>query len=109
MPTDLTIAKNIIAQLGGTQAILTMLGVRTTFVGDERSVTVKWPSRTPARGNAMRVTLRLDDLYTVAFFQCRKSEARLVREVEGIPDTALVDLFESQTGYALRVPRVVGL
>lgn len=109
MASDLTIAKNIVAQLGGTQAILTMLGVRTTFVGDERSVTIRWSSVAPKRGNAMRVTRDGDDTYTVMFWYIRGINCKPVREVTGIYADALVDLFESQTGYALRVPRVVGL
>ena len=106
---DLTIAKTTTAQMGGTLAFVRMLGLRTTFVSDARSVTVRWPSRTPSRGNAMRVTLAGDDTYSVCFWNIRGTSAKVVREVEGIYADALVDLFESQTGYALRVPRVVGL
>jgi hypothetical protein len=67
--TDLTVAKTILAQLGGERFVM-MTGA-TNFVGSADSLTFK-VGRNPERVTHVRVTLTPDDLYDVTFFKAGK-------------------------------------
>lgn len=67
--TDLTVAKTILAQLGGERFVM-MTGA-TNFVGGADSLTFKVGSN-PKRVTHVRVTLTPDDLYDVTFFKAGK-------------------------------------
>jgi hypothetical protein len=67
--TDLTVAKTILALLGGERFVM-MTGAKN-FVGSADSVTFKVGSN-PKRVTHVRVTLTPDGLYDVTFFKAGK-------------------------------------
>ena len=66
MPTDMTIANEILRQMGGPAALVMVGG---SAHGDETSLTVKFKAKAHKRINCVIITLDPSDTYTVKF--CR--------------------------------------
>lgn len=96
------IAQTILDQMGGPQRLRVMLGARG-FVAHERGVSFQWPNRQRSRGNALRITLRGDDTYRLEFLNTTARTCKVVRTVEGLYCDELIDVFERQTGLAVRL------
>jgi hypothetical protein len=89
--TDLTVAKTILAQLGGERFVM-MTGA-TSFIGSADSLTFKVGSN-PKRVTHVRVTLTPDDLYDMTFFRAGKGP----QSHDGVHREMLQEVFGAHTG-----------
>ena len=97
------VGKIILDQMGGPNRLKAMLGVSyVNFLPD--GVEFAWPNKQRSKGNLVRVTLDPDDTYSVEFFNHSMTGGRkLVRRIDGVYNDMLVDIFEKQTGWYLRL------
>jgi len=95
---DLTVAKTIMAQLGGGR-FKVMTGAKN-FAGTNNSLSFRFPSRKGA--NSCHIELTPLDLYNVSFYRIRRSkgvpESKLVASHEGVYSDALQSIFTNETG-----------
>lgn len=98
--SDLTVANEIIRQMGGQKRLAIMTGAHT-FVADDNSVQFKFKGSRKA--NICKVTLDLMDTYTFQLYQFnnRTFDCPKVYELEGAYNDMLKSLFESETGLYL--------
>jgi len=97
MQTDMTVSKEILAQLGGGRFIA-MTGAKQ-FVGDDASLTFRLPSSmTKGRASGMRITLTADDAYTLETFKVVRFEMRVLETCRGIYVEMLRPTFTRMTG-----------
>lgn len=99
------VAMTILQQMGGARRLQMMLGVKQ-FVTSANGVSFQFPNKERSKGNAVRITLDPDDTYTVEFFNASKAGAKIIRKLEGVYADMLVDIFEHQTGWYLRMASV---
>jgi hypothetical protein len=92
--TDLTMARTILAQLGGERFVM-MTGA-TSFIGRADSLTFKLGSN-PKRVTHVRVTLTLDGLYDMTFFTIGKGP----QSHDGVHREMLQEVFGANTGLYL--------
>src|SRR4051812_26447364 len=109
MSTDLTIAHEILAQLGGTNRLNLMLGLKARPVGGERDLTFFWKCKALKSINGIRITLEPSDTYKVEFLRLRSLECKTVETVEDVYAEDLREVFYNHTGLTIVVPRVVGI
>jgi hypothetical protein len=84
MPTDMTVAKTILDQLGG-RRFVAMTGAKD-FLGGAASLTFSLPARLAQDGiNRVRVTLDPDDTYTVEAFKLTARSAERLAEQARTP------------------------
>jgi hypothetical protein len=106
--TNRTEIADIIAnQMGGVRALKLMLGATVYASTTAPHLAFKFPNRTRSKGNLVTVTLRPDDTYDMEFLNAGKLGRKSVKKYEGVYADQLVELFEGQTGYTLRVPSFV--
>jgi hypothetical protein len=97
MPTDMTVSREILAQLGGGRFVA-MTGARQ-FVGDDDGLTFRLPATmTRGRASGMRITLAADDTYTLETFKVVRFEMRVLETCRGIYVDALRRTFTRMTG-----------
>ena len=96
------VAKTILDQMGGMRRLMMMIGARD-FVYGPKSISFRWPNKQRSKGNKLKVTLRGDDTYKVEFLNVAKYNVKVVKKHEGIHAEDLVELFERQTGWYLRM------
>jgi len=101
------IAQTILEQMGGQRRLTTMLGAKN-FIALPNGVSFRWPNRQRSKGNMVKVILRGDDTYDMQFLNAAKYDAKVVKEHKGIYVDQLVDLFEKQTGWYLRLGSDMG-
>jgi hypothetical protein len=89
--TDLTVAKTILARLGGERFV--MMSGATDLVGSMDSLTFKL-GRNPERVTHVRITLSPDDLYDVTFFKAGKGP----QSQDGVHCEMLQEVFGANTG-----------
>lgn len=89
--TDLTVAKTILAQLGGERFVM-MTGA-TGFIGSADSLTFKL-GRNPGRVTHVRVTLTTDGFYDMTLFRTGKGP----HSHDGIHRDMLQEVFGANTG-----------
>jgi hypothetical protein len=89
--TDLTMAKAILAQLGGER--LVMMTGATGFIGSADSLTFKLGSN-PKHVTHVRVTLTPDGLYDMTFFRTGKGP----QSYDGVHREMLQEVFGANTG-----------
>jgi hypothetical protein len=89
--TDLTVAKTILALLGGERFVM-MTGAKN-FIGSADSVTFKVGSN-PKRVTHVRVTLTPDGLYDVTFFKAGKGP----HSQDGVDRDMLQEVFGANIG-----------
>jgi len=95
--TDMTVAKTILAQLGGGKFIA-MTGAKN-FIGDENSLSFCLRSGMAKNGsNRVKITLDPCDTYTVQFAKYRALKLTPISEHSDIYCDQLVELFERETG-----------
>lgn len=103
--SDLTIANEILRQLGG-RKFSAMTGAKN-FVGSADSLSFRIPGNiTRNRINAVRITLDADDTYSVRFMAIRGTTIKEVSCHSGIYCEALTSLFRDATGLETRMPVV---
>ena len=95
--SDLTIAKEILRQLGGNRFI-TMTGARN-FSADDNSLSFQIPRIRGVRG--VTITLNGDDLYTMEFFKLDKKAPyqHLLHSETGLFFDMLQETFTDITGF----------
>jgi len=98
--SDLTVATEIINQMGGFGKLQAMVSANT-FLGDDNSVQFKFKGSRKA--NICKVTLLPSDTYLFQLykFSPKNLDCSKVYELEGAYNDMLKDLFESETGLYL--------
>lgn len=97
----------IVEQMGGVRRLSLMLGIGTgpsyQFYDVPQGVGFAWPNKQRSRGNCVEVRLDPDDTYTVTFYNLAGGEKKKVKELDDIYADQLVEVFEAQTGWHLRL------
>lgn len=110
--TKMEIAQTIVDQMGGMKAFRVMLGAKPVAITDDdgqHGMKFKWPSRHPSKGNTMVVTLDEGaDTYVVKFYNVNRAGAKLIVTMDDVYCDDLIRIFEEQTSWCLRIPRIVG-
>ena len=97
MSTDMTIARNILEQLGGSRFIQ-MTGA-TNISGGERELTFHLKARiTRRRGQIMRITLEANDTYHLELMKIVDFECQTLESRSGVYVENLKDIFTEMTG-----------
>lgn len=94
--SDLNVANNIVAQLGGSRFIA-LTGAKN-FVGGDNYVQFGIPLKTKNQSNKVRITLNANDLYDVEFFYVRGTSLKEKGSFNNVYADNLLDVFESATG-----------
>lgn len=92
--TDMTVANEILRQLGG-RAFLMITGAKD-LVGSDDALMMKLPRG--AKGNKLVIKLDPSDTYTLTLYNFRNLEMKKIKEVEMVYVDMLLDVFESMTG-----------
>jgi len=95
------IAGTIAQQMGGVGRLKAMLGA--TVMKIENGISIKWPSKQRSKGNYVEIVLNAGDTYDVKFFNASGSNKKPVASYDDIYADRLVDTFEKQSGYYLRL------
>jgi hypothetical protein len=95
------IGKTIIEQMGGARAMRMIGATQITWLKD--GVGVKWPNKSPAKGNYFEVHLTPMDEYNLEFYNVSVRGKKLVKKFNGVQWDQLSKLFEQQTGWYLRM------
>lgn len=98
--SDMTVANEILRQLGGRGRVGAMLGV-TQFTGDDTSLRVKFKAKGKEGINCFKVTLDPSDTYTVEFFRVWSTDWHEKGKVEDVYCDNLVETIENRTGLYL--------
>ena len=98
--TDMTVAREILRQLGGQGQVGLLLGV-TQFAGDSSSIRVKFRAKAKDGVNCFKVTLTPMDTYTVNFYKVARSTWEDVAEVDDVYCDNLVEVIEDRLGLLL--------
>ena len=93
--TDMTVAKTILAQLGGNRFVM-MTGAKN-LSGSADGLTMKL-GRNAKSVSHVKIKLTAMDDYTVEFLRVRKFEVKTVAKVEGVYAENLRDVFTANTG-----------
>lgn len=99
---DQMIGRTILEQMGGARRLQVMLGVQQIILLND-GVGIKWPSKQPSKGNYVEIKLNGSDLYDVTFFNVGRGAKRPVKKFDDVYAEDLVDIFEKQTGWYLRL------
>lgn len=113
---ELTIAKTILQQMGGSGALAAFIGAYN-YVAHEDGVSFKWKAKAKNGANYFRVKLNSMDLYDLEFGRLRNvmpigltAEAiekavidsyKVTKEISGVYWDQLIELFEKETGLYL--------
>jgi hypothetical protein len=98
------VAQTIIDQIGG-QRMFRMIGVKKVGIG-LNSVTLHFVAKALQGINKINVTLDPSDTYSVRFFRSTVKGDDLKYEIDDIYNDQLIELIESKTGLALRMPKI---
>lgn len=93
--TNVTVARNILQQLGG-HRFSAMTG-SNAFAGDDMFLTFKIGHNEPGWTHC-KITLTAMDDYIVTFYKLRKSSIVKTKDIEGVYCDMLSDVFTSVTG-----------
>lgn len=94
----------IIDQMGGLRRLKLMLGISAIYdLPGRNGVGFVWPNRERSKGNNVEVELTPMDTYEVRFYNTSGGTKKLVKSYDDVYAEDLVDLFEKQTGWYLRL------
>lgn len=96
------VGKTILDQMGGYGRLKMMIGLNQ-IINLPQGVGFKWPNKQISKGNYVEIILTPADLYNMTFYNVSMRGKRKVKEYRGIYNDMLVDLFEKQTGWYLRM------
>jgi len=103
------VAKTIADQMGGAGKLKMMLGATVTALPGDKGLAIKWPNPKRTKGNYVEIILdRGKDLYNMTFYNLSKAAKKKVKEYKGLFFDMLVDTFERQTGWYLRLGSMEG-
>jgi len=95
------VANTIAEQMGGNRRLRAMLGAQLTALNN--GLGIKWPNKKRSKGNYVEITLRGDDTYDMEFFNVSTRTRKSVKTYRGVYFDQLVEIFEKQTGWYLRI------
>jgi hypothetical protein len=95
------IADTIAEQMGGLRRLKMMLGAEV--YAKPNGLAFKWPARQRSRGNYVEITLQPSDTYNMEFFNASRAGKKSVKIFRDIYNDQLVDAFEKQTGWYLKM------
>lgn len=98
--TDLTVAKTIAEQLGGTGKLHAMIGAHA-FTGGANNLLFMFKARAKNGANVVDIILNGMDTYDVAFYKMRGSKHSVVSKETDIGCENLKQYIESETGLYL--------
>lgn len=101
LPLNEDVSTTIADQMGGIGRLKAMLGASVMKI--DNGIAIKWPSKQRSKGNYIEIVLNASDTYDVKFFNASGTAKKLVKDYTGIYADRLVDTFEKQTGYFLRL------
>lgn len=101
LPLNEDVSSTIADQMGGVGRLKAMLGAQV-FKRDN-GIAIKWPSKQRSKGNYVEIDLNASDTYDVKFFNASGTTKKEIKSYEGVYADRLVDTFEKQTGYFLRL------
>ena len=97
------VAETILKQMGGQGRLRAMLGAHS-FATSGNDLSFIFPNRQRSKGNAISVTYNSGkDLYSMDFFNVSVKGKKRVAHFDDLYFDGLVDVFERQTGWALRM------
>lgn len=100
-----SVASTILDQMGGWRRLKMMIGVQQV-IDLRNGVGFKWPNKQRSKGNYVEIILTPLDLYNMTFYNVSTRGKKKVKEFRDIYNDQLVDLFERQTGWYLRMGSV---
>ena len=106
MATDMTVANEILRQLGGREFIR-MTGAKS-LTGDASSLSMSI-ARNASGATRLKVTLNPNDLYDLEFGRTYRHQLKLVAAHENVHVEDLRATFSGVTGMDTRLPRIVGI
>lgn len=105
------VGPTILQQMGGLRRLQAMLGIYyLRYIND--GVEFGWPNKQSSKGNHVKVILEPSDTYRVEFFNTSwatsltgrtPKSSKLVKRLDDVYAEDLVNLFERQTGWYLRL------
>jgi ppGpp synthetase/RelA/SpoT-type nucleotidyltranferase len=101
-PEDLSVANEILRQLGGAGRLTAMIGARN-FVGGPNELQFKWAAKAKNGANTVSIHLDPSDTYTVSFYSVRGASTKEKKGYTDVYNSELVGLFERETGLYLRM------
>lgn len=97
---NLTIAKTILDQMGGTRRLMLMIGAKD-FLAIPNGVTFRFAARSANSSNAFKVVLDADDTYTIEFLWIRAGKVTVRKELNMVYGSDLQRIFRDETKLAL--------
>lgn len=94
--SDMTVANNILQQLGG-RRFIAMTGAKN-FTGSDSSLTFKLPAGLKGGITHARITLNAMDLYDLEFIRATVRGIKNISTAEGVYFDRLQDVFTEHTG-----------
>jgi len=106
------VGKTILHQMGGSGAIVAMLGGSYTYLS--KGVGIRWPNKQRSKGNYVEIVLTPADEYDVTFYNMKgtmkywhpENSKKAVKRYKGLMFDQLREIFYKQTGWTLSKPRV---
>ena len=96
------VAKTILDQMGGYGRLKMMIGIQQV-VDLRKGVGFKWPNKQRSKGNYVEIILTPRDEYDMTFYNVSTGGKKEVKKFRGIYFDQLIELFEKQTGWYLRL------
>ena len=97
------VADTIAEQMGGIGKLRTMLGAHS-FSTSGNDFSFVFPNKQRSKGNSVRVVYdRGSDTYDMEFWNVSVRGAKKVASYDGIMWDQLIEIFEKQTGWYLRI------
>ena len=96
------VADTIAKQMGGLNRLRAMLGAHSFATGGN-DFSFVFPNKQRSKGNAVQITLTGDDLYTMDFYNVSVKGRKKVASFNGLFWDQLVEVFEKQTGWFLKL------
>jgi len=97
------VGRTIVDQMGGGGILKAMLGA--TLVLIPNGIKIKWPNKERSKGNLVQITLEPSDTYKMVFYNASGSSQKVVKEYDDVYFDQLVDIFEKQTSWYLRMSK----
>lgn len=95
------VGRVILDQMGGAGRLRAMLGARMTLI--PHGVQILWPNKQRTRGNMVEIILQSNDTYDMTFYNASSAGKKLVKKHDNVYFDQLIELFERQTGWFLRL------
>ena len=102
---DIAIAQTMLNHLGGKRLQLMTGAYGFSYDRDER--TLKFRFQGSLIANCIKITLDADNTYSLEFWLIQGTNCTLAEQYDEVYFDQLIDIFESTTGLALRLGRMI--